>query len=202
MPAGITTPVPYNTGHFPPPRENPGPGEDEILGPDVDDFGPQVFAYRGSEPHGVQSDNRFDDVNGYDELVPVEFEEEEEGVAPIPVIVVNEARQELKDWNVGRSFAPSFSLGAVRIIGRDNHRTSLKIRNIHALYVLWIGPEPQIATPGFGYPIFPGGEFTLDDATQDIWASASDVGPAYNALSNPNDTVCGIAIVFENTVNS
>ena len=190
MPVGITTPVPWNTGRFPGIRETPGPGEDETLTPDPDDIAGNVNAYRGIENHGVVADTRFDDPDGYDGLVPVEFEEEKETVEAIPVIVVNQSRQEIRDWGVNRTFANSFNNGANRIVGRDDKRTALRIRNIHGSFTLWVANEPHLATPDWGYPVPFGTEFVLDDATQDIWATSSDAA-----------LVCPVAIVFENVVN-
>jgi len=189
MPAGITTPVPWNKGWPARHRENDDPSASETVTPDPDNIAGEVFAYRGMETHGIESETRFDDVEGHSDTVPVEFEEVPEGIEPIPVIVVNESRREIREWGVNRTYANANTNGANRIVGRDDKRTALRIRNIHASVTVWVAPEPHLATPDFGYPIPFETEFVLDDATQDIWAMSAD------------GNVCPIAVVFEYIVN-
>jgi hypothetical protein len=132
----------------------------------------RVLPYRGVETHGVALTGQVD-VNpneaDYGTTVGVVLEPPEKHPDPVPVVIVSEdtGAGALKTWRVVREYARAAT--PRRILGQDDTRTSVKVRNLHATDTLYVGPDTFV-TISQGYPIPPGTEFSLSDAVTTIWA--------------------------------
>jgi hypothetical protein len=160
-----------NVGTEPKNRPVPiAPVEEAFVGED------SVFPYRGMEQHGVEPHSHWEDVpidKGDNE---VEYDEPAPEPDPIPVKIVQESKDEFRDWNVRRDFAPSGI--AARILQRNPHRTKATIKNIGTA-IIYIGPEP-FNNSQLGYPVAVNAEFSYDQQG-DVWAMTDD--PAQQSLA-------------------
>jgi len=128
-----------------------------------------VNPYRGMEQHGVTPTGHWHDIDPDKGEDSVRYDEPEPVPDPIPVRIVQESKEEYKDWTVRRDFA--IPVNAARIIQRNLHRTKATIKNIGTA-VIYIGPEP-FNNSQMGYPIAVNGEFTYDQQG-DVWAMTDD----------------------------
>jgi hypothetical protein len=141
-----------------------------------------VFPYRGTETHGVDPSTEVTidpEEADYGTTVAVPLEPVEKEQEPVPVKIVGEGGPgELRTWFIIREYVRTGE-GPRRIVGQDENRTKVKIRNLHAADTLWIMAEPYNDT-NFGYPILAGAELELTAVT-DVWAkvgAAADISVA------------------------
>jgi hypothetical protein len=160
-----------NVGTDPKNRPVPiAPVEEAFVGEDANN------PYRGMEQHGVAPTGHWQDIpidKGDNE---VEYDIPESEPDPIPVKIVQEGKDEFKDWNVRRDFAPPGI--AARIIQRNPARTKATLKNLGTA-IIYIGPEP-FNNSQLGYPIAVNAEFSYDQQG-DLWAMTDD--PAQQAVA-------------------
>lgn len=84
-----------------------------------------VFAYRGTETHGVEPTADSTMLAGGDDTVTAFVEKATPEPDPIPVRVVNESLNELKTFRTYQTLANS---QPQRILGRDKERTKAQLR--------------------------------------------------------------------------
>lgn len=114
-----------------------------------------VFAYRGMETHGVDPNNDAHDPEDYGYMqrgVYVDYEPEETGPEPIPVIIVQRGGKERKRFRTVRSSAAGSGDNPSCILGRDEFRRKVTIRNAGTDQV-FIGHEAAAAVAMHGYPL-------------------------------------------------
>lgn len=120
-----------------------------------------VFAYRGQELHGVPmtgTPDLYDEVPDGETVLVEELPPEPD---PIPVRIVKSGGRELSRWRTQRAYAGD---DASALIGRDESRNTLRIRNLSSTAGdrVWIAPDQGQANSAFGYPLDPGVEITLN----------------------------------------
>jgi hypothetical protein len=144
------------------------------------------LAYRGTETHGVAITEDWSEVEPYgaNETV-VEIQPNEPEPEPIPVRVVSgDESRELRDIRFLHEYATD---GPTRIVGKNEGRTNLKIRNLSAGTRVWLGSTESLA-PFVGYPLDGGAEFSTPSQS-DIWAMSGTPG-----------TTVELAIAYDYTV--
>jgi hypothetical protein len=151
-----------NTSTTPPQRVTPVP--ERAVG--------EVFAYRGTEQHGVAPTTHFHDVPPIDETVDVHVEEQPPEQAPVPVRIVYEHSNERRDWRAVNVPVAGGAVGATPstlIVGRNRSRTALRVKNTHATDIVYIGSSESV-NAATGYPLAAGESITLDSARDgDVW---------------------------------
>lgn len=159
------------------------------LEPTPESYAGPVFAYRGTEKHGVEPTGQ--SIINAEELDytygrPVEYAEEQPEPDAIPVRVVNSSAHEIKDFRVIRTFAgdqPGI------LVARNEKRSNLKIRNLHATKTIYVSDVVLgAAGTAFGYPVPAGTEFSLLTATTEIYGVSEDT------------TQIPIAVMYEYTI--
>lgn len=132
------------------------------------------FPYRGYELHGVDQPNQIQPVGG-DEYAhnatrtgPESPYEDEHQQDPVPVVVVNEALRQLRRWRVGRELATGTPR---RIVGRQDGRLVLRVKNIMPATTAWVGDSSGSCTQNFGYILPPGVELTFNHEDE-VWATS------------------------------
>jgi hypothetical protein len=131
------------------------------------------FPYRGSETHGVDPTDSVDidpEEADYGTTVAVPLEPETEDIEPVPVRIVSASSKELRTFRVIREYCRG-NEPARRIIGQDENRTTVRIKNLHASDLLYIS-DMGFNDVGMGYPIAGGQELEVSAETA-IYAKAS-----------------------------
>lgn len=104
-----------------------------------------VFPGRGMEAHGVDPNSSPPDPTPdvfNEELVhPAEQLPPERSTVPVPVRIVAEGSRESKEW---RTFAESVGSDVRQIVGRNENRTHLIIKNSGTVKI-WIGPDNRVS---------------------------------------------------------
>lgn len=127
----------------------------------------QNFAYRGTETHGVTptaksedplTDDAFDALNPDGRAVFVPAIDHPKDEDPIPVRIVTEFKREIKAFSTDRRIAVWNR--ADEIVGRDENRISLTIKNISSDKALFIGYSRETIFLT-GYPLYASQERTL-----------------------------------------
>lgn len=122
-----------------------------------------VLPYRGyaahgvdpnsSPPHDVPSD-LFDQAE-----VPVyEQGDPERATTPVPVRIVQESAKEARNF-----FTDQIGVSTVAdaIVGKNEDRTSLMVKNLDANYTIYVGAS-KTTVSAMGYPLGPGEEISLN----------------------------------------
>lgn len=160
------------------------------LDPTVEQFVGYNFPYRGQATHGVDPSLFGSSDVPDEEWEGGQYELADDGEpepAPTPVRIVNEATVEIKQWRSGQL---SVGLNAMRLVGRNPDRTSLKLKNLSTNKGIYVGRDTVSYLSG--YLIAPGGEFSLN-STEDVWAVAV-------ALEDTTNNPILVAIVEEFSV--
>ncbi len=148
--------------------EGPRPGT--AIKPIPETYAGQNFPYRGTETHGVDP---IYDVEPPPEqweggMVPVSVAEPEEPQKVIPVRIVEESSEEYDDWATGQA---DIGVNPTQIVGRNPRRSSLKIRNLSATVVVYVGKDMGGANFFSGWPIDPGDSLDLN-STEAVFGRA------------------------------
>lgn len=182
-------PAPNPTRHFDPATgytvidvqetdEGPAPGT--ALKPLMEQYEGQNFPYRGVETHGVDPIYDVpvpeDQWEGGTIVVNVdEPNDEEEKV--LPVRIVTESAREFETWAVAQANVGS---NPSVVAGRNLRRTSIKVKNLDALNVIYIAPNLPSCNVYQAYPLDPNETVNLTGSAE-IWAFAP-VADAYLAI--------------------
>src|SRR4051794_34322747 len=130
------------------------------------------FPYRGNETHGVDPTNTpgiDPEEADYGTTVSVALEPDTDEQEPIPVKVVSEGLNELRTFRVVREYCRTGE-SSRRIIGQDETRSKVRIKNLHASDLLYIS-DLAFNDIGMAYPIAGGAELELTAETS-VYARA------------------------------
>lgn len=133
--------------------------------------------YRGIETHGVPIGNPdFDDPDVYvvgDGRPVIVYDEEEDDREPIPVRIVSSGSREYRRFRTDRmTVGGTGNAQVVQVVGKNDARTNLKIRNMSADKTLYIASD-QADVMITGYPLTAGQEFTTT-AESPVYAYSVD----------------------------
>jgi hypothetical protein len=159
---------PMSQSQKPPDRMQPVP--EQVAGTN--------FPYRGMETHGVDPGDVQITVDpeeaDYGTTVAIPLEPEESEPDPVPVRIVSEGGNELKEFRVIREYCRGGE-SSRRIIGQDEDRSKVRIKNLHASDSLYVS-DIAFNDIGMGYPIASGSELELTSKT-----------PVYARAGSTND---------------
>jgi hypothetical protein len=147
----------------------------ERQAPDViDDIGVQevVFPYRGTEPHGVAPTEHPTSAPGFNEdTVLADVTPEAPEPEPVPVRIVSQGGREVVQWRSMRAIVD----GSQRlIVGRNERRRNLRIRNMNAAgRTVFIAPDSNV-TSYDGWPLAPGTELQFTAAQSEVYGVSDD----------------------------
>jgi hypothetical protein len=145
-------------------------------------------AYRGLETHGVEPNTQPVHGDAYNpgdgRPVPIEELPESELIEPIPVRLVQgaSARQERR-WRTFREALVAGTVGqsvrrlvSARIASEPdaNRRLNLRVRNMDASAVLYIGPDESVSSAN-GWPVAPGATEEFLYAETEVWGALDPV---------------------------
>lgn len=124
-------------------------GDTKALEPQPDTTTGFNFPYRGTEQHGVapveQTHYTPSEKWALDEHAP-DYEAEPKHVEPVAVRIVQESSREFRSFSTGVATVDA----TVRMIaGRNDHRTTLRIRNTSATKAIYIGTSMVNSVSGF-----------------------------------------------------
>jgi hypothetical protein len=148
--------------------------------PVEESYAGENFPYRGIETHGVQPTDDPTNMPDWREdgrIVPIAYVPAGVEVDPVPVRIVNTGSAEVDKWRVSTFYA---GVTPVRLIGRDDKRTVLKIKNLTESETVYVSPDSTVSTFS-GYPIATGESIELR-STDEVWAVASADGVVLSAL--------------------
>src|SRR3954467_15050155 len=131
------------------------------------------FPYRGGETHGVDPTvpSHIDPEEAdYGTTVAVALEPKEDEPEPVPVRIVSEGVGELPTFRVVREYCRG-NEPSRRIIGQDEARTTVRIKNLHPSDLRYVSDIP-FNDVGMAYPIAGGAELELSAQTS-VFAKAS-----------------------------
>lgn len=126
-----------------------------------------VFKNRGQETHGVPMTGTPDVADEVQGSIPVLVHEEPPPPDPVPVTIVRTGGRELVRSRVQRAYAGT---DVSQIIGRNEARNKVIIRNLSTDTTVWIAEGQHIANPSFGYPIPANSDVTITSETE-VFAS-------------------------------
>lgn len=138
--------------------------------PVPEEYAGENFPYRGIETHGVEPTERPEEEREWDGVVPAEYRIPDAEPEPTPVRIVQTGGKELHKWHVRRDYANG---AASRILGRNETRTAMRVRNLDPAVTVWVGSEGSVQA-FTGYPVPAGTEFKLDKAEAEVWAISED----------------------------
>lgn len=150
-----------------PPGTNPA--RPRAIAPVPEHVEGQNFAWRGMEEHGVEPTGKSVDPETYEvddsEKVITTIAEPVEIPDPIPVTIVQKYRQEYREFGSDRvslDFTTGGNLAgrAYELLGRDNDRISVRVKNCDASNIVLIGTTREEVTMR-GYPLDPGESTTI-----------------------------------------
>lgn len=139
-----------------------------------------VFAYRGMENHGVETNSAYRDPE-YVEQAEVRsalvYMEPEEEPTPVPVRIVDSSSREMPLFRTVHAFAGGTTerLNAVNICPADLQsmtRRRVYVRNMSAKRI-YLGNDQSTANAMNGWPL-EAGETWDTDSVDDIWAFGTD----------------------------
>lgn len=133
-----------------------------------------VFAYRGMETHGVDPNNDAQDPEDYGYMergVTVQYEPEDNGPEPIPVIIVQHGSKEFRRFRTVRMGSGTSDGSPTAILGRDTDRRKVTIKNV-STDTVYIGHDQSSASQMHGYPLAANETMTVDAWSQ-IFAISS-----------------------------
>jgi len=113
---------------------------------------------RGQELHGVQQSGTPDLIDDIEMGDPVVIPPEKDEPDPIPVRIIASSRRELRRWRVFRHTFRAATDLPVCLLGQDERRTAVQIRNARTAAgatfnnVVWIAPEQHLANSLNGWP--------------------------------------------------
>lgn len=131
------------TSHNPPQRPQP-------IEPVTESYEGENIPYRGTELHGVPMFDEPQDVPAWHEGREVVYEEQEPEQDPVPVRIVNTSGREVRRSRIFQVPAPVLDTPAKQVVGMDEQRSSVKVKNITADAV-WIGNEAHTANSVHGW---------------------------------------------------
>lgn len=156
----------------------------EVVQPVPDRYARDFIPYRGDVDHGQKVgpaeiyNRELNEAMWKDEPEP-DNEPEDKSPDPIPVRIVQSGKREIKSWRASRAYASS---EVSRIVGRNDSRTSLRIKNLGKSKV-WIGEDAMTAATHIGYPLPVDSDLTLS-AIEDVWAVTEPTTETVNDLPN------------------
>lgn len=169
----------------------PAPNPPEQGSPPPEVYAGVNFPYRGTELHGVLPTSEpvrpEEAAPNATRGVPIKYEDPEDNQAPVPVVVVNEARRELRRWRPSKFLVNGI---VAKIANRHEGRQSLTIRNLSSSKTVWIGETPGNASVPFGYAIPPNTSesFSHEDEVYAVSEDGTDVSVTlYSVYSVPTE---------------
>jgi hypothetical protein len=160
MPNPLIRSIPLNTSKEPQ-RQGIEPVPEEYEG----DNNP----YRGIETHGVEPTVEPREVPGHGQGRMVTYEAPEPEPEPIPVVIRQMGGRELRRSRVYRAYATASA--PAQIVGRDDNRSKVKIKNLGASDV-YIGDSSTTANAMHSWPLAQGEDY--ESNTQDtLYAMSS-----------------------------
>lgn len=131
-----------------------------------------VFAYRGTESHGVEPTGDYEAPEDYtsEEDYEQQYEGEPVPETPVPVYIVQSGGRELRRFRVTRVLSGAVGGNSVQVVGGDPLRRKVSLINTHATDTVYIGSDQQSASAMHGYPVAPGQSFETDSNDSAVWA--------------------------------
>lgn len=170
--------------------------------PVPEEFADEVFAYRGTEDHGVEGGEEYENPTGYEGTIDAIFEPEPTPEIVVPVRIVQDVARQRR---VNRSFQVPVRVGDAQptmLLGRNDARISARIRFMFAndSDVIALGGSVDQATIQQGYLLrTPPAVFTPITETLDA-QSEYFVSAPQNAGS-VNGTIIVISVMETVAVN-
>lgn len=131
------------------------------------------FPYRGTETHGVEP-TKGAKYDTREFQYPEEKEDHPEPPLsepdPVLVRVVNQHARERRMWRPVRSQATQY---ATRIVGRNDARTNMRLRNLDAANAVYIGSDSTVSAYT-GYKVSAGAEIYPFNTTEEVWVCTGD----------------------------
>jgi hypothetical protein len=153
------------------PDPNPQGGTLYPLKPAADRYQAPVFAYRGTQQHGVDPARSTDPPEYMAEGGTVAIKPPKKEPDPVAVRIVSSGTKEYSQW---RSFQAYVSGSPAQVVNRKEDREELTLKNLSSGpgVTVWVGPDANVSKQS-GYPITAGGTFTLSGEAE-IWAVSDD----------------------------
>ena len=142
-----------------------------VIKPQPERVAGKVFPYRGIEQHGVADpDVKIDypdDTWPEDTIAAIAEPKPEPD--PVPVRIVRSSSREIRDWRTRQTtIGPNSSM----IVGRNDDRKTVRIRNTHATVAAYIGNASNTTTYS-GYPLAAGAEIQIE-SSEEIYGLTAD----------------------------
>lgn len=154
--------------------------QDHRVDPVPEAYAGQNWPYRGIETHGVDPNNKPDDMPGFDGTIPVELVVKDPPPDPIPVKIVGEGGRQITDWTTS-----TFTVfgNAIRILDADRNgrRKTALIKNLGP-NTAYLGPSSESATGFMAWKLTPGDSLSTNVDT-DVYAVAAAATTPTNTYS-------------------
>lgn len=148
-------------------------GRPKPVPPEPEHYAGVNFPYRGVQTHGVEppKDAKY---NTREFQYPEEKADEPEAPLPEPdpilVRVVNQHARERRMWRPIRTQATQY---ATRIVGRNDARTNMRLRNLDTQNAIYIGGDSTVSAYT-GYKVSAGAEIYPFNTTEEVWVCTGD----------------------------
>lgn len=159
-------------------RQTPGqadaaPERPHAVPPVPEHYAGVNFPYRGVQTHGVDvpKDAHYDTREfQYPEEKPDEAEPPFPEPDPVLVRVVSQHARERRMWRPVRTQATQY---ATRIVGRNDARTNMRLRNLDGANAIYIGSDSTVSAYT-GYKVSAGTEIYPFNTTEEVWVCTGD----------------------------